>query len=121
MKEVSFDELAAIFEQAGNDIEKEVMRRQDVSSEDLLSLSGNLVPLDEGGLMESGSVEPSKKEGNEIVARVGYNKEYALKMHEDIYTAKVSGRGRKYLEKPTTENAEKYTDFIGKSSEDVFK
>jgi hypothetical protein len=121
MKQVNFDQLTAIFNQAADDIEKEVMRRQDVSSEDLLSLSANLAPLDEGGLMESGSVDPSRQEGKDIVSRVGFNKEYALKMHEDVYTAKVKGRGRKYLEKPTTENAEKYAEFIGKSIEDVFK
>jgi hypothetical protein len=72
--------------------------------------------------MESGNVDSAKKEGSEIVASVGFNKEYALRMHEDFYNlgATSAGKpsvdgmsvGRKYLEQPTIKYGEKYAEHI---------
>ncbi|MBS4207447.1 hypothetical protein [Bacillus sp. FJAT-50079] len=91
-------------------------------AEDLLSVSQKLAPLDEGGLMENGTVEPAVNSGGEIKAKVGYNKEYALKMHEDFYNLGATSRGksgfdgmsvgRKYLSTPLFTYSEKYMKHI---------
>ncbi|WP_286231314.1 HK97 gp10 family phage protein [Neobacillus mesonae] len=100
-------------------------------AEDLLSVSQKLAPLKDGGLMESGNVDPAKKQGNEIVAKVGYNKVYALRRHEEFYNLgatsarkpSVDGMsvGRKYLEQPTNKYGEKYNEFIAKRIGGVFE
>ncbi|WP_404403805.1 hypothetical protein [Jeotgalibacillus malaysiensis] len=91
-------------------------------AEDVHSTSQKLAPLDEGGLMESGSVEPAVTSGSKIEAKVGYNKEYALRMHEDIYNLGETSRkkpnvdgmtvGRKYLSQPLEIKSDQYMNFI---------
>lgn len=120
-KELNFSQLANVFVQAGKESEDKAKQALNVNAEDLLSQSIDLAPLDEGGLRESGSVEPATKKGNEVEARVGYEKEYALKMHEDVYTPSVSGTGRKYLENPTTQNSQKYADYFAEKMGDVWE
>lgn len=98
-------------------------------AEDLLNTSAQLAPLDEGGLMESGSVDPARLEGNKFVAQVGYNKEYSLRMHEGIYNIgatsaskpSVEGMtvGRKFLEQPVIQKGEKYAEHIAKKMGDI--
>ncbi|WP_163581113.1 HK97 gp10 family phage protein [Gracilibacillus saliphilus] len=119
--ELDFSDLAKEFENASDSIEDVLEENVNVISEDLLSQSVELAPLDEGGLRENGSVEPAKKNGNVIESQVGYSKEYALRMHEDVYTPQTPGTGRKYLEKPTNENAERYSEFLSQKMGDAFK
>jgi hypothetical protein len=72
--------------------------------------------------MESGTVDPAINSGGNIVAKVGYNKEYALRMHEGIYNlGAISARkpsvdgmqvGRKFLSQPLTIYSTKYINHI---------
>ncbi|WP_373892773.1 HK97 gp10 family phage protein [Virgibacillus sp. CBA3643] len=121
MKNIDLSELSEVFVEATKNAEKMAEEVVNTNAEDLLNQSIDLAPLDEGGLRENGSVDPAKKEGNEIAAYVGYSKEYALRMHEDVYNAQVAGTGRKYLEKPTTKNAQKYADHFTDKMGDVWK
>jgi len=87
-------------------------------AEDLGAASQKLAPLDEGGLMENATVEPAINAGGTITAKVGYNKEYSLYMHEGFYnlgatSASKSGFdgmsvGRKFLGQPVTAYSQKY-------------
>lgn len=91
-------------------------------AEDLGATSQKLAPLDEAGLMENAAVEPAINVGGTITATVGYNKEYALKMHESFYNLgatsaskpSVDGMqvGRKFLAQPITKYSQKYVDHI---------
>lgn len=119
-KEIDLSKLANVFLDSSKKIDEVAEQVLNVISEDILNQSVKLAPLDEGGLRESGSVTPAKKEGNEIAAYVGYSKEYALKMHEDVYTPSTPGTGRKYLEKPIKQNAQKYADYFAEKIGDVF-
>jgi hypothetical protein len=127
MSEMSFEqfmsEISRMEERVIQDIEvgvNEVL-------EDLLSVSQKLAPLDEGGLMESGSVNPVINQGGEIKGQVGYSKEYALRMHEDVYNLGEISRqkpsvdgmsvGRKYLSQPLDKYGQKYVDHIASKIE----
>ncbi|MCR1833135.1 hypothetical protein NSA56_01825 [Oceanobacillus caeni] len=120
-KALDFKDLENMFKKARKVAPKVIEESLNASAEDLLSQSIDLAPLDEGGLRENGSVDPAKKERNQIIAKVGFSKEYALKMHEDFYTPSTPGTGRKYLEKPTHENAEKYVEYIASKVDKLWK
>ncbi len=127
---IELDQLANLFEKASEEIESKMSEGVTEVAEDLLSISVKLAPLDEGGLMENGSVDPAKKEGSDIVARVGYSKEYALRRHEEMYNlGKTSAQkpsidgmsvGRKFLEQPSVKYGEKYAEYLGNKSKEVF-
>ncbi|WP_391115991.1 HK97 gp10 family phage protein [Psychrobacillus sp. L3] len=112
------DELQRLAMDAVTNIEKGINE----VAEDLLSASQKLAPLDEGGLMENGTVEPAIKSNGAITAKVGYNKKYALRMHEGFYnlgatSARKSGFdgmtvGRKFLSQPITAYSQKYMKHI---------
>lgn len=90
--------------------------------EDLLSVAQALSPLDEGGHMESGSVEPVTTQGGEMKGSVGFSKEYSLRLHEDVYELGDTSKqkpdydgmkvGRKYLSRPLDTYGDKYIDHI---------
>lgn len=127
---IEIEQLANMFNEAANEIESKMSEGVNEIAEDLLSVSQKLAPLDEGGLMENGSVDPAKKEGNDIVARVGYSKEYALRRHEEMYNLGATSAkkpsidgmsvGRKYLEQPSVKYGEKYAEYLGNKSKEVF-
>jgi hypothetical protein len=123
MADMSFDQFARELAQ----VEREVLDNIEVGInevlEDLLSVAQALSPLDEGGHMESGSVNPISIGSNgESKGQVGFSKEYSLRLHEDVYnlgeTSKqkpnVDGMkvGRKYLSNPLDKYSEKYIDHI---------
>ncbi|WP_416147897.1 hypothetical protein ACM26V_16840 [Salipaludibacillus sp. HK11] len=121
-KEMSMEqfakELLRLEKVAVNNIEKKVT----IIAEDLASASQRLAPLVEGGLMENATVEPAKNNGKEIIAKVGYNKKYALVRHEGFYNLGETSRrksgfdgmsvGRKFLGNPVTVYSDKYMQFI---------
>jgi hypothetical protein len=121
-RDMSFEEFFRELAHLENKVIESVEIAVNEVAEDLLSISQELAPLDEGGLMESGSTEPAVYQNGEIKGRVGYTKEYAIRMHEDVYnlgeTSKqkpnVDGMtpGRKYLSKPLDKYGQKYTDHI---------
>ncbi|AIF45430.1 MULTISPECIES: hypothetical protein [Virgibacillus] len=117
---MDFKDLALEFSKASRHMKGIMKKGVDTSTEDLLSQSKNLAPLDEGGLRENGSTTPAKVSRHDITGEVGYSKEYALRMHEDMYQPSTPGTGRKYLEKPTKENEEKYADYLGSLVGDAF-
>ncbi|MBU9714420.1 hypothetical protein [Evansella tamaricis] len=127
---MSFDDLAKMLNSAPDKLEAKLIEGMTENAEDLLSVSQQLAPLEEGGLMESGSIEQPQKVGNEIQAKVGYSKEYALRRHEDIYQLgpvsakkpKVDGMhvGRKFLEKPSKKYGEMYSERLMEKSKEVF-
>ncbi|MEB1806599.1 MAG: hypothetical protein LPK26_04700 [Bacillaceae bacterium] len=127
---INFDQLADIFNQAGENVESKMMEGLTEISEDLLSVADQLAPLWEGGLMEGGSVDPPKKMGDTIQSRVGYSKEYALRRHEESYNlGPISAKkpnidgmsvGQKYLEKPTKKYGDKYAEYLAEKSKEAF-
>jgi hypothetical protein len=122
MSEMSFEQFLNELTHMEHDAIAEVEIGVNEVCEDLLSVSQKLAPLDEGGLMESGSVTPAVNQGGEIKGQVGYSKEYALRMHEDVYNLGATSRqkpsvdgmrvGRKYLSQPLDKYGQKYTDHI---------
>ena len=129
MKQMNIEDFGAELLKLAEDLQQAAVTGLNENAEDLLSVSQKLAPLDEGGLMESGNVEPAKLGDSEPVAKVGYNKEYALRRHEDFYNlGEISARkpnvdgmtvGRKYLEQPTTKYGDKYADNILKKMGEV--
>jgi hypothetical protein len=130
-KEMSFDALIDMLdfaEEEGVALAEEALNE---NAEDLLSKSQDYAPVLAGDLMGSGSVDPATRETESLKARVGYSKEYSLRMHEDIYNLgelseqkqSASGKkiGRKYLQRALVENSEKYTENIMKKVKGAFK
>lgn len=80
--------------------------------------SMNMAPFDKGtagGLISTANTTDPRKSKTGAECQVGYNKEYAVKVHEDMTlrirqknTVAGQVRGQKYLEKPMRENAKKY-------------
>lgn len=89
-----------------------------LSSEKLRDDSVAIVPFKEGfngGLASTAQSSPPKIEGTSVNSEVSYNKEYAVKLHEDLslnISQEFAGMGKrrqqKYLEKPMKENAKLY-------------
>lgn len=76
--------------------------------DEVMRLSALEVPLDEGGLLESGSVQP-QGDGTVIV---GYNKVYAARLHENPQYKFQNGRKGKYLEDPIRLNLDVFRNFF---------
>ncbi|UNC92714.1 HK97 gp10 family phage protein [Candidatus Contubernalis alkaliaceticus] len=123
--DLTLEQFIGKLSQISDDGVKKAQEGINECAEDLLNESEKLTPLLEGGLMESGSVDPATTLSGEIKARVGYSKEYALRLHEDVYkpgplTSKKPGAGRKYLERATKANTDNYANYIMKKLEEVF-
>lgn len=88
------------------------------AGEDLLTESKHMVPLDEGTLMESGTVDPPvgvDERAGEMQVIVGYNLVYAARRHEEkkaVISRAQEGRSAKFLEKPAKQNARRYAGHI---------
>lgn len=69
----------------------------ELAAEHLLAKSVEIVPLDEGPLMHSGvaSVDASERK-----AAVSFDKQYAVRQHEELDYNHAPGRQAKYLEGP---------------------
>lgn len=82
----------------------------------------DIVPFDKGfngGLAGTARTSDPKNEPDGVSVEVSYNKDYAVKVHEDMTlninqtnTASGQKRQQKYLEKPMKENAEKYGKMV---------
>jgi hypothetical protein len=107
----------------GLDLAQEAVRRAGARglrecAEDLLTEAKRLVPLDEGTLMESGTVDPAsgvREVGDGMEVTVAFTSVYAARRHEET-TARISraseGRRSKYLETPAKERAPRYGKHI---------
>lgn len=122
MSEFSLEDFEREISRAANEFIEDIKIGSNEVGEDLLNASTHISPLLEGGHIQSGSVDPATFDGNEVVVRVGFNKEYSLHLHEDVYNlGEISAQkpsydglsvGRKYLSRPLYKNGQKYTDYI---------
>ncbi|EJL1640139.1 hypothetical protein NL868_001317 [Shigella flexneri] len=122
MSEFSLEDFVYEISRAANEFINDVKIGANEVGEDLLSVAQHLSPLDEGGHMQTGRRNPATFDGSNVTVKVGFNKEYSLKLHEDIYNlGKISAQkpsydglavGRKYLSRPLYKNGQKYTDYI---------
>ena len=84
------------------------------AGEFLLEKSQEIVPVDTGALRDSGFVDVRGSGfGSEVV--VGYTKEYAIYVHEDLRARHAFGTSAKYLERPMRQYAAKIQGIIGDS------
>jgi hypothetical protein len=96
------------------------------AAEALRGDSVNIVPFDQGffgGLASTARTSNPKNTPSGAESDVTYNKEYAVRVHEDMTlrinqkrTINGQRRQQKYLEKPMRENTEKY----GKIMAEIF-
>ena len=96
---------------------KELDRGLIASADALLKDSTSIAPFDRGfagGLVSTAN--KTEPRNGEIM--VGYNKEYAVRLHEDMSLKIKRGRTQKFLENPMKNNGSKYgniiNDFISK-------
>lgn len=117
--EFNFKQFEGKLDELDKAVTDALMRALVVAGQELLGDSTAIVPFRRGfngGLAGSASTEQpvSESGGKELSIEVGYNKEYAARLHEDLslnISQKFAGKGarqQKYLEKPARENAEKY-------------
>ncbi|MGV9662581.1 hypothetical protein [Nocardia niigatensis] len=78
------------------------------AAEVLLAHANQLVPMEEGTLMNSGTAEVADGKG-----RVGYNTPYALIQHEALDFQHPGGRSAKYLEKPLNQLGPELEAIVG--------
>lgn len=83
--------------------------------DDLLSVSRDEVPYDQGGLSNSGKVTVAGS-GSEVEGAVSYDTPYAARQHEEVGWNHQDGRKAKYLGDPFRENAQRYLDHIARRS-----
>lgn len=82
------------------------------SGEELLRVSRQEVPHDEGSLQGSGTVDPSDIAMPNPSVTVGYNKVYAARLHEHPEFRFQKGRKGKYLEDPLRDNRDKFAQHV---------
>ncbi|MEU3161968.1 hypothetical protein ACPCAJ_21025 [Streptomyces griseoincarnatus] len=68
-----------------------------LGAEHVLAEAQDLVPLDEGGLQNTGT---ASVDAGELVAMVSYSTPYAVRQHEEMDWRHAPGRQAKYLEQP---------------------
>ncbi|HYD35554.1 MAG TPA: hypothetical protein VD999_05780 [Vitreimonas sp.] len=88
----------------------------EVVADEILRLSQREVPHDEGGLQNSGHVEPRSEE-----VLVGYNKPYAARLHEHPEYNFQKGRKGKYLEDPIKNNLNIFRMMFSQDLSGAFK
>lgn len=130
MNEINLDQFIKQMENWTDEAIDKALETTNENLEDLLNKSNEYAPIDKGDLVGNGSVDPAKKQGDELRSRVGYSKEYALRMHEDIYNLgeqsqekqESTGKkiGRKYLSRATNENSDKYSKYLAEKLSEVF-
>jgi hypothetical protein len=76
-------------------------------AEFMMTASKQIVPLDDGKLMDSGFVDDPKINRNSISVGLFYGTEYALIQHEDMNFKHAAGRKAKYLIDPVKEASSK--------------
>ncbi|MEU3945462.1 hypothetical protein [Streptomyces sp. NPDC029526] len=68
-----------------------------LGAEFVLAESQELVPIDEGGLQNTGT---ASVDAGDLVAMVSYDTPYAARQHEELTWRHAPGRQAKYLEQP---------------------
>lgn len=88
-----------------------------IAGERLLALSADLVPLDNGDLLRSGSVStPLSSRGGDPEVQVVYDTKYAARLHEhpeyNFSTDSNPNAQGKYLENAALDNREELAEII---------
>lgn len=96
-------------------VEKQKMTALEVMADELLRLSQLEVPLDVSYLMQSGNVQKGEEE-----YLVGYNTDYAARLHEHPEYNFQKGRKGKYLEDPLKKNLKIFLRYFDKSMGEVY-
>lgn len=125
------EELHERFDKMDKTAAKNIVRAMVENTEDLLSKSMRIAPIDEGTMIGSASArvnqveiargsksgtptttggKPDTKPGQVIIGEVSYNTPYALRQHEDLTFRHLPGKQAKYLEQPLKENVTKYME-----------
>ena len=87
-------------------------------AEMVLAKSAAEVPVDEGTLLRSGTVNPSK---GGMVQTISYNTEYDIVQHEDLSLNHPAGGKAKYLEDPLNANGGKVITLIANAAKQAMK
>ena len=80
-----------------------------LAGEEVLGRSNEVVPLEDGPLMNSGTVAVDQKG---LRAAVSYNTPYAVRQHEDMTLKHNDGRRAKYLETALTSSQDTTAQII---------
>lgn len=87
-----------------------------LAMEHLLGVSNELVPIEEGTLMRSGTAEVDDAELIGIVTYSARNDrddyDYAVRQHEDLTLDHAPGRQAKFLEEPLFEEADTMMEIV---------
>lgn len=85
---------------------------------DLTRRSKQLAPLDTGDLRGAGEGDVEIIRNN-VIGTVTFDKEYAMKQHEDMTFKHPRGGQAKYLEQPLNQNRRRYKQFIADKVKEV--
>jgi len=85
---------------------------------DIISKSVKECPVDTGTLRRSHTVEETKDDADEYRVALGYNTDYAVKVHENLQATHAKGKA-KYLEDPVNENMNNLERRIAKAIQGV--
>ena len=80
-----------------------------VGAEHILGEARKVVPIAEGTLERSGAASVDEQQ---LVAAVSFDTPYAVRVHEDMNARHSPGRTAKYLERPTTEQADTFRALV---------
>jgi len=88
--------------------------------DELLRLANKEVPIKEGTLLNSGSVDTARlTSANEV--DVGYNTPYAARLHEHPEYKFKNGRKGRYLKDPVDRNGEVIAEYIAAKLKSKFQ
>lgn len=75
-----------------------------------LGEANQIIPIEEGTLEATGTVQPS---GGELATEIAYGTPYARYQHERTDLVHDPGREDHWLEKTVVRNAQRYADWVG--------
>lgn len=126
----NIDGLLRRLDKLEKDVVKELQKALVAAGEQLRGDSVDIVPFDKGfngGLASTARTSDPRFYSDGMEIEVTYNKEYAVKVHEDMSlnisqknTVGGQRRQQKYLEKPMKENAEKYGKIVADQLRSAF-
>jgi len=106
-----------------DEVERAIRAGVVAAGDELLRDATDIVPFQKGfsgGLASTASKGEVQRNMDSIEIEVGFNKEYAARLHEDMSltisqqnASSGQRRQQKYLEKPMKENGEKYVNIVG--------
>ena len=105
---------------AGDKGKKAVTQALNDSAHHLLAESIKEVPHDIGTLQGTGNVDPAPQRGGALEAKVGYNTEYAARLHEHPEYKYQKGRKGKYLEDPLKRHIKIYETDVSNALKQTF-